>query len=179
MVLGLIQYRLGWGYLGRRRKIPRGSPGREVAGRPPALASGVALVGVIAIVLYFLGSRGTINITLEGAAQATGVIILAIAVLFFASVLGFGGLDSVEKKRVVVIFFLFLGASIFWAGFEQAASSLNLFAERLTDRNVFGWEAPASWLQSINPLFIITLAPGVRLAVGVAGPAARRSRRCR
>ncbi len=51
------------------------------------------------------------------------------------------------------------GASIFWAGFEQAASSLNLFAQRLTDRNVLGWEAPASWLQSINPLFIITLAP--------------------
>jgi POT family proton-dependent oligopeptide transporter len=158
MVLGLIQYRLGWGLLGNAGKF------REEAreSKPQALRQlmlGVALVGVIAIVLYFLGSRGTINITLEGAAQATGVIILAIAVLFFTSVLSFGGLDSVEKKRVGVIFLLFLGASIFWAGVEQAASSLNLFAERLTDRNVLGWEAPASWPQSINPLFIITLAP--------------------
>lgn len=158
MVLGLIQYRLGWGHLGsagRFREEARAGKSQAVR----QLFMGIALVGVIATVLYFLGSSGTINITLEGAAQATGVIILAIAVLFFASVLGFGGLDSVEKKRVMVIFFLFLGASIFWAGFEQAASSLNLFAERLTDRNVMGWEAPASWLQSINPLFIITLAP--------------------
>jgi POT family proton-dependent oligopeptide transporter len=158
MVLGLIQYRLGWSYLGDAGKF------REAARatKPAAvrqLMLGVALVAVIAIVLYFLGSSGTINITLEGAAQATGVIILVIAILFFGSVLSFGGLDSVEKKRVVVIFILFLGASIFWAGFEQAASSLNLFAQRLTDRNVLGWEAPASWLQSINPLFIITLAP--------------------
>ncbi|MCL7970698.1 MAG: peptide MFS transporter [marine benthic group bacterium] len=158
MVLGLIQYRLGWGHLGEAGKFRE----EARAGKPQAvkqLMLGVALVAVIALVLYWLGSRGTINVTLEGAAQATGVIILAIAVLFFASVLAFGGLDLVEKKRVFVIFLLFLGAAIFWAGFEQAASSLNLFAERLTDRNVFGWEAPASWLQSINPLFIITLAP--------------------
>jgi len=158
MVLGLIQYRLGWSYLGEAGKFRE----EARATKPQALRQlmlGVALVGVIALVLYFLESKGTINITLEGAAQATGVIILAIAVLFFASVLSFGGLDTVEKKRVVVIFILFLGASIFWAGFEQAASSLNLFAQRLTDRNVLGWEAPASWLQSINPLFIITLAP--------------------
>lgn len=158
MVLGLIQYRLGWGYLGECGKYRE----EARAAKPQAIRQlmlGVALVAAIALVLYFLGSRGTINFTLEGAAQATGVIILAIAVLFFASVLGFGGLESVEKKRVIVIFFLFLGAAIFWAGFEQAASSLNLFADRLTDRNVLGWEAPASWLQSINPLFIITLAP--------------------
>ena len=160
MILGLIQYRLGWGYLGDAGKFrEEARDTRSQATRQ--LIFGVAFVAVIAIVLYVLGTRGTINITLEGAAQATGVIILAIAVLFFASVLSFGGLDSVERKRVVVIFILFLGASIFWAGFEQAASSLNLFAERLTDRNVLGWEAPASWLQSINPLFIITLAPVV------------------
>ncbi|NNK47578.1 MAG: peptide MFS transporter [Gemmatimonadetes bacterium] len=158
MVLGLIQYRLGWGYLGEAGKFRE----EARAGKPQALRQlmlGLVFVAIIALALYFLDSRGTISITLEGAAQATGVIILAIAVLFFASVLSFGGLDSVEKKRVVVIFLLFLGAAMFWAGFEQAASSLNLFAERLTDRNVFGWEAPASWLQSINPLFIITLAP--------------------
>jgi len=68
-------------------------------------------------------------------------------------------LDSAEKKRLVVIFFLFVGAALFWSGFEQAGSSMNLFAERLTDRVVFGWEAPASWLQSVNPIFIIAFAP--------------------
>lgn len=64
-----------------------------------------------------------------------------------------------EKKRVVVIAILFVGAALFWSGFEQAGSSMNLFAERLTDRNIFGWEMPASWLQSVNALFIIIMAP--------------------
>ncbi|MDX1547939.1 MAG: oligopeptide:H+ symporter, partial [Rhodothermales bacterium] len=85
--------------------------------------------------------------------------IIALAVLYFAYLLIAGGHTTLEKKRLVVIFWLFLLAALFWSGFEQAGSSLNLFAERLTDRVVFGWEAPASWLQSINAIFIIMLAP--------------------
>ena len=65
----------------------------------------------------------------------------------------------VEQKRVGVIAVCFLAAAIFWSGFEQAGSSMNLFADRLTDRTVFGWEMPASWLQSVNSTFIILLAP--------------------
>ncbi len=48
---------------------------------------------------------------------------------------------------------------MFWAGFEQTGSSLNLFAGRYTDRDVFGWEMPAGVLQNINPLFIILFSP--------------------
>src|SRR6476620_8088207 len=47
----------------------------------------------------------------------------------------------------------------FWAAFEQAPTSLNLFARDFTDRVVFGWEIPAVWFQSVNSLFIIVLAP--------------------
>ncbi|HUF13328.1 MAG TPA: peptide MFS transporter [Longimicrobiales bacterium] len=65
----------------------------------------------------------------------------------------------IEKTRLMVIFWLFLLAAIFWSGFEQAGSSLNLFARDLTDRTVGGWEMPAGWLQNINPFFIIVLAP--------------------
>ncbi len=66
---------------------------------------------------------------------------------------------TVEKKRLMLIFWLFLLAAIFWAGFEQAGSSMNLFAEKLTDRTFFGWEMPATWLQNVNPFFIIVMAP--------------------
>ena len=62
-----------------------------------------------------------------------------------------GGLDREERRRVAVIPVLLIAAAVFWAGFEQAGSSMNLFAERLTDRNVLGWELPATWLQSVNP----------------------------
>jgi len=59
----------------------------------------------------------------------------------------------------MTIFWLFLLAAIFWSGFEQAGSSMNLFAQDLTDRVLFGFEVPTGWLQNINPFFIIVLAP--------------------
>jgi len=57
------------------------------------------------------------------------------------------------------IFVLFVFSTIFWMGFEQAATSFSLFADKLTDNRIFGWEFPASWLQSVNAIFIILLAP--------------------
>ena len=158
MTLGLIQYRYGFKFLGEAGALK--DEARSTRGGALRLAGlGIAAVLAIAAVLYWLGNSGILNLTIQNAAQATGVIILAVAVLFFASVLAFGHLESIEKKRVVVIFFLFIGAAIFWAGFEQAASSLNLFADQRTDRVIFGWEAPTTWLQAVNPLFIISLAP--------------------
>ncbi|MDX1583097.1 MAG: peptide MFS transporter [Thermoanaerobaculia bacterium] len=66
---------------------------------------------------------------------------------------------DIQHKRYMVIFWLFLLAAIFWSGFEQAGSSMNLFARDLTDRVLFGWEVPTTWLQNINPIFIVILAP--------------------
>jgi len=48
---------------------------------------------------------------------------------------------------------------LFWAGFDQGGSSFNIFAKEYTDRIIFGWEYPASWLQILNPLFVVILAP--------------------
>ncbi|MFA5161811.1 MAG: peptide MFS transporter [Elusimicrobiales bacterium] len=63
-----------------------------------------------------------------------------------------------EKQRVAVIFILTFFAIFFWAAFEQAGTSLTLFADRSTDRTLFGWTFPASWFQAVNPVFIILLA---------------------
>lgn len=62
-------------------------------------------------------------------------------------------------KKVVVIGVLFVFTALFWSGFEQASTSLNAFARDYTDRLLFGWEMPVEYLQSVNPLFIIALAP--------------------
>jgi len=158
MTLGLIQYRYGFKFLRDAGRLKD----EALSTRPQAVrmaGMGIGALLAIAAILYWLGSTGIINITIQGAAQITGVVIFGVAVVFFGSVLAFGHLQTIEKKRVVVIFFLFIGASIFWAGFEQAASSLTLFADQRTDRVIFGWEAPTTWLQAINPLFIITMAP--------------------
>jgi POT family proton-dependent oligopeptide transporter len=60
---------------------------------------------------------------------------------------------------LVVILVLFLGATAFWAVFEQAGSTLNLFADRSTSNSLFGIDFPSSWFQSVNSLFIIVFAP--------------------
>ena len=64
-----------------------------------------------------------------------------------------------EKQRISVIFILLIFAVFFWAGFEQAGSSLSLYTDKYIDRSIGSFEIPTSWFQSVNPLFIVTLAP--------------------
>ena len=68
-------------------------------------------------------------------------------------------LKKVEMHRIIVIFILAFFVIFFWGAFEQAGASLTLFADRQTERTLFGWEMPASYFQSVNPLAVITLAP--------------------
>jgi proton-dependent oligopeptide transporter, POT family len=84
---------------------------------------------------------------------------LTMALLYFAYLFFAGGLTGDEKKRVAVIIVLFFFATVFWAAFEQAPTSLNLFARDYTDRVIGGWEMPTLWLQSFNSFFVIALAP--------------------
>ncbi|HEU4716960.1 MAG TPA: peptide MFS transporter, partial [Bacteroidia bacterium] len=68
-------------------------------------------------------------------------------------------LTKVERDRIIVIYIIAFFVIFFWSAFEQAGASLTLFADQQTDRTIFGWEMPASYFQSINPLAIIFLAP--------------------
>lgn len=68
-------------------------------------------------------------------------------------------LTKQEKRRTISIFILAAFVIFFWAGFEQAGSSLTMFAEKLTNRNVLGMTIPVSWLQSLNPVFVLILSP--------------------
>lgn len=158
MVLGLIQYRLGGRHLGEAGLPKETDPMKRQLAVGQLSRGAATLLGVIGL-LFMLDFTGVYSLSLEGVAHGTGYFIFGLVVVYFTYVLGFGHLESIEKKRMVVIFFLFICAAVFWSGFEQAGSSMNLFAERLTDRNIFGWLMPASWLQSVNPLFIIIFAP--------------------
>jgi len=68
-------------------------------------------------------------------------------------------LTKEETDRLRVIFMLFVFIVLFWAAFEQAGGLMNLYAAEKTDRIVGGFEVPAGWFQSLNPLFIVLLAP--------------------
>jgi POT family proton-dependent oligopeptide transporter len=91
--------------------------------------------------------------------QGMGYAIAGLAMLYFLYLFTLAGLTGSEKKRVVAILVLFIFAIIFWGAFEQAPTSLNLFAADFTDRVVFGWEMPTLWLQSANSFFVIVFAP--------------------
>ena len=159
MVAGLIQYRMGGKFLGSAGELATDDDAATMARRAGNFYKTLALAGMIVIGIVALAVTGVIDVGLESVAQGLGVAIVGLAIAYFAYLLLAGGHTPVEKKRLLVIFWLFLLAAIFWSGFEQAGSSMNLFAERLTDRVMLGWEAPASWLQSINSFFIVLLAP--------------------
>ena len=162
MLLGLIQYRLTLDTLGTAGKFPavdRNDPKARRQMTSDAVAVGIAL-GLIALaVLGALFGVYTLDPLLT--AQVLGVVILAIAIAYFLYVFVFGKLDAVETRRMIVIVVLFFAAATFWSGFEQAGSSLNLFADRYTERVMAGVEIPASIFQSLNSLFIIIFAPFV------------------
>jgi POT family proton-dependent oligopeptide transporter len=99
------------------------------------------------------------NINAVSIAERMSIVMLTLALLYFAYLFIGGGLTGHEMKRVAVIIVLFFFATVFWAAFEQAPTSLNLFARDYTDRTIGGWEMPTLWLQSFNSLFVIALAP--------------------
>ena len=118
----------------------------------------VAAIAVLAVVIA-LAAVGVIHLDPLAIAKSMTYVLVGIAVLYFLAMLAFGGLTGDEKKRIGVIFILFIFAAIFWAAFEQAPTSLNLFARDFTNRTIGGWEVPALWFQSINSAFIIIFAP--------------------
>lgn len=160
MVIGLIWFRLTrhqLGTAGLHPSLDATDPAQAAERRRLWLWTGMALI-VIAAVTLLMGS-GRIALTPVQMARNSAWIIGTLAVAYFGWLLIAGQLEAEEKKRVIALLFLFLGAAVFWSGFEQAGSSLNLFADRYTDRLVGGFEIPAGWFQTLNPVFIITLAP--------------------
>ncbi|MEL6448443.1 MAG: peptide MFS transporter [Pseudomonadota bacterium] len=160
MVLGLIQYSYGLRHLDGAGELTAEAAAPEKVSRAnKQLWTGVAVVTAIAAAVYMLSAKNIISMTIVGFAQATGLIVVVVAALYFAAVIAFSCRDRIERQRVFVIFLLFLGAAMFWSGFEQAGSSMTIFARDFSDRVIFGWETPTSWLQSVNPIFIILMAP--------------------
>jgi POT family proton-dependent oligopeptide transporter len=162
MILGLIQYRWGGRYLGKAGLRASGGDGRAARIDRAALrrlATGSIVVVAVVLGALALRAAGVLRLDLYGVAQGTGYFMLGLAILYFASLLLFAKLTAAEKKRIVLIFIFFMAAVLFWAGFEQAGSSLNLFTDRMTNRNLFGFNIPTSFFQSVNSMFLIVFAP--------------------
>lgn len=156
MLFGLLQFYYTRKYLGGAGAYPESAASAAYRKRV-WLGVGAFLVALAALYAGALG--GVIELNPRAIAGAGTLVIVAVAALYFLFVLLFGGLNRDERLRILGIIVLFFGAAMFWAGFEQSGSSLNLFAERYTIREFAWFSFPAEWFQSLNPLFIIVLGP--------------------
>jgi POT family proton-dependent oligopeptide transporter len=152
MLLGLVQF------LKTRRHL--GDCGVTLA--PDAKRGSwlpiVLFLAAIAVVAA-LAVSGAISLNANAIAAAASWLIVILAFAYFTYLLAFAGLTREERNRAWVLVALFVGCAIFFAGYEQMGASFNLFAQRYTDRHLFGWEIPAGVLQAVNPVFIIVFAP--------------------
>lgn len=158
MLFGLLQYNLSGNTLEGIGEAPQVTTRSEIKSQNK-LKSIVSVFLFLSIAFVALMFSGLIPIDATFIASISGYAIAVVAFGYLAYIILFGGLSSDDQKKVGVIAILFLFSAMFWSGFEQAGSTLNLFAERFTDRNILGWEMPASYFQSINSLFVIIFAP--------------------
>lgn len=159
MVLGLIQYKMGDKLLLGAGLLERKDTPAAFTRKNRSFYLTAALVTAALLLFAYLVNRGVIALSMEDIVRGLGYGIIILVGLYFIFLFLAGGHTPTDKKRLTVILWLFILAAIFWSGFEQAGSSLNIFADQRTNRVIGGWEAPASWLQSVNPIFIILLAP--------------------
>jgi proton-dependent oligopeptide transporter, POT family len=160
MLAGLIQYLVTSRHLGSAGLHPAstGDPAKDLREKKSAIRAigiGAAAVAVLAA----LGASGIVEISATMLSDGQGWCLLGISVVVFSWLIFFGEWSPVERKRSAAILVLFISSALFWAAFEQAGSSLSLFAERGTDCHIFGFAFPASWFQSVQPVFVILLAP--------------------
>ncbi len=160
MVLGLVQYVASGRYLEEAGKYPTKAESPEAAAvlRRTSILVGLGLVALLALFGAGVYTR-ILPITAVQVADAGGVFLLLVTLVFFGWLFFVARWTREERKRLYVMAVLFVASALFWSVFEQAGSTLNLFADRNTRNVVLGHEFPSSWYQSMNSMFIFVLAP--------------------
>ncbi|MGW4940815.1 peptide MFS transporter [Actinoplanes sp. NPDC004185] len=150
MAIGLIQYTLGRKRLtGDARVVPNPLPPQRRL--PVALLVAAAVVAIVVLALTGV---------LRASALSNVVIVLSAvaAVAYFVVILRSRRITDVERRRVYAFIPLFVASAVFWSLYQQQFTVVTIYSDQRLDRNLFGWEMPVSWVQSINPVFIIVLS---------------------
>ncbi len=179
MLIGLIQYVLGAKNL---KGIGEAPVANFTNGEKPATSSTyliqmlsiIALAIIALIISGFIGSSIFPNLVSDqDYIMSIGLNISMVLKYFLIPIVVVAGLAAViatgmqdkltigDWKRIGVIMILFAFSAMFWMGFEQASTSLNSFADKLTVTRIGGWNFEASYLQSVNPLMLVFFAPVV------------------
>ena len=136
--------------------------GRPADGHNPKAEIALFAAGIIIMAVpVLIKMAGTLGVDVSGVPPLIAAWPLAVGAILIGLVIVLDviKIPSVDRDRMLLALFLILLQLPFWALFEQAGSSLNLFTDRAVDRMIGGFEVPASWFQSLNALFIFMLAP--------------------
>ena len=140
-----------------------GSAGAEPNDMPDEKRSNLVKWTKLSLVLMFIvigmGLLGLISVEPRAFAENFAYFLTGVAGLYFIYLFVFAGLNSDERKNLLLLFVLFIGAAAFWSGFDQSASSLSIFARDYTDLTIGGFAMPIGWLQFANPILVVTFAP--------------------
>lgn len=160
MFFGVIQYLGGWKYLGAAGMNPivPDDP-REHARNRHRLQLGIGVTVGVILALALLARSGILRVTPRGVADGFGIALLVGTVALWAGLLGIRTWTRGERRRLLTILCLFLASTVFWSVYQQAGSTLNLFADRSTDNELLGMAFPPAWFQAVPAIFIIVLAP--------------------
>ncbi|WP_417220220.1 peptide MFS transporter [Arthrobacter sp.] len=150
MAIGLTIYALG------RKKLPAST--HHVTDPLPGnlrIRYGIGVLIGIAVIIVLL-TTGLVHA--DNLATTIAIVVVAASVIYFVVILGSKKVDGTERRRVTAFIPLYIASAAFWALFQQQFTFIAVYSEQRLDRNFFGWEMPASWTQSINPVFIIIFA---------------------
>ncbi|MCL8024941.1 peptide MFS transporter [Nocardioides bruguierae] len=162
MALGLTQYAVG------RRHLPASTAHvpnpLSASGRLVAVGVGLALVVVVAVAVL------TGLLTASDLADVTAVVVVVAMLAFFVQILRSREITATERSRVWAFVPLMAANVVFWALYQQQFTVVAVYSDVRLDRDLLGWEMPISWVNSINPVFIIALAPLFAAAWTRLGP---------
>ena len=156
MALGLVVFWFTRDNLGDAGAAPT-APMSEAGQKRSWTVIWAVLALIVALAVAMLAGMFTFD-PIE-ASKVVAYVFTAIFFVYFFWVYFLGGLSPVEKRGMWAFMLICIASTMFWSGFEQAGSSLNLFGQDFTDRTIGGFEVPTAWLQNVNPFFIITLTP--------------------
>jgi POT family proton-dependent oligopeptide transporter len=160
MFLGLVQFKLTEKNLGSAGlEPPKLDDPVAQQRREKNIRAGIAVTFCLIALLAFLLITEKFSIDPLAMAKASTYLLIGSVVLYFLYVFIFEKLTTSEKKKIAVIGIFFLVSAMFYAGYEQQGSTLNLFAKRYTDLFAFGKEFPAGWFQSVPSIEIFMLVP--------------------
>lgn len=156
MAVGLTIYAFG------RKNLP--AEANDVPNPLPANRRAAFVIAGVVVVAVVVLAAVTGILTADNLSTAVVLVTIVAAAAYFVVILSSKRISAVERTRVVAFIPLFLVSAVFWSLYQQQFTVLAVYSDQQLNRDLFGWEMPASWVQSINPVFIIILS-GVYAAV--------------